>query len=212
LVDHHKHPGLGHLARSVSRVKVALSIVSLVSQLSPFRVGVGWFIWEVLLSIYWNNTWLYTNKQQDTATIQNTFNFICSLPKIYPNIRRNFLQIFNLLPYKFGRPAVSLRVRGATREHRFLYHSLLFLSIQKPEQHEPYIKKYQKINQAVEHFLFFTKFTFYDRERKKRRKCFKPGERCGEGGEPPRVTFDFEPDWLDAKGLPNSKCLALPTA
>jgi hypothetical protein len=28
---HHKHPGLGHLARSVSRVKVALYIVSLVS-------------------------------------------------------------------------------------------------------------------------------------------------------------------------------------
>jgi hypothetical protein len=36
---HHKHPGLGHLARSVSRVKVALSIVSLVSQLFSFRVG-----------------------------------------------------------------------------------------------------------------------------------------------------------------------------
>jgi hypothetical protein len=36
---HHKHPGLGHLARSVSRVKVALSIVSLVSKLFPFRVG-----------------------------------------------------------------------------------------------------------------------------------------------------------------------------
>jgi hypothetical protein len=36
---HHKHPGLGHLARSVSRVKVALSIVSLVSQLFSIRVG-----------------------------------------------------------------------------------------------------------------------------------------------------------------------------
>jgi hypothetical protein len=36
---HHKHPGLGHLARSVSRVKVALSIVSLVSQLFSFLVG-----------------------------------------------------------------------------------------------------------------------------------------------------------------------------
>jgi hypothetical protein len=34
-----KHPGLGHLARSVSRVKVALSNVSLVSQLFSFRVG-----------------------------------------------------------------------------------------------------------------------------------------------------------------------------
>jgi hypothetical protein len=33
---HHKHPGLGHLARSVSRVTVALSIVSLVSQLFSF--------------------------------------------------------------------------------------------------------------------------------------------------------------------------------
>jgi hypothetical protein len=36
---HHKHPGLGHLARSVSRVKVALSILSLVSQLFSFLVG-----------------------------------------------------------------------------------------------------------------------------------------------------------------------------
>jgi hypothetical protein len=36
---HHKHPGLGHLARSVSRVKVALSIVSLVSKLFSFLVG-----------------------------------------------------------------------------------------------------------------------------------------------------------------------------
>jgi hypothetical protein len=36
---HHKHPGLGHLACSVSRVTVALSIVSSVSQLFPFLVG-----------------------------------------------------------------------------------------------------------------------------------------------------------------------------
>jgi membrane protein YqaA with SNARE-associated domain len=36
---HHKHPGLGHLARSVSRVTVALSIVSSVSQLFCFLVG-----------------------------------------------------------------------------------------------------------------------------------------------------------------------------
>jgi hypothetical protein len=36
---HHKHPWLGHLARSVSRVKVVLSIVSLVSQLFSFPVG-----------------------------------------------------------------------------------------------------------------------------------------------------------------------------
>jgi hypothetical protein len=36
---HHKHPGLGHLARSVSKIKVALSIVPLVSQLFSFRVG-----------------------------------------------------------------------------------------------------------------------------------------------------------------------------
>jgi hypothetical protein len=36
---HYKHPGLGHLARSVSRVKFALSIVSLVSQLFSFLVG-----------------------------------------------------------------------------------------------------------------------------------------------------------------------------
>jgi len=37
-VYHHKHPGLGHLARSVSRVTVALSIVSSVSQLFSFLV------------------------------------------------------------------------------------------------------------------------------------------------------------------------------
>jgi hypothetical protein len=36
---HHKHPGLGHLARSVSRVKVALSIIPLVSKLFSFLVG-----------------------------------------------------------------------------------------------------------------------------------------------------------------------------
>jgi hypothetical protein len=36
---HHKHPGLGHLARSVSRLKVALYIISLVSQLFSFHVG-----------------------------------------------------------------------------------------------------------------------------------------------------------------------------
>jgi len=36
---HHKHPGLGHLARSVSRVTVVLSIASLVSQLFSFLVG-----------------------------------------------------------------------------------------------------------------------------------------------------------------------------
>jgi hypothetical protein len=36
---HHKHPWLGHLARSVSRVTVALSIVSSVSQLFSFIVG-----------------------------------------------------------------------------------------------------------------------------------------------------------------------------
>ena len=37
-------------------------------------------------------------------------------------------------------------------------------------------------------------------------------ERGGEGGEPLRVTFDFEPDRLDAKGLPNSKFGALSIA
>jgi hypothetical protein len=36
---HHKHSGLGHLARSVSRVTVALFIVSSVSQLFSFLVG-----------------------------------------------------------------------------------------------------------------------------------------------------------------------------
>jgi hypothetical protein len=36
---HHKHPGFGHLARSVSRITVALSIVSSVSQLFSFLVG-----------------------------------------------------------------------------------------------------------------------------------------------------------------------------
>jgi hypothetical protein len=34
---HHKHPGLGHLARSVSRITVALSIVSSVSQLQTYN-------------------------------------------------------------------------------------------------------------------------------------------------------------------------------
>jgi hypothetical protein len=36
---HHKHPGLGHLVRSVSRVTVVLSIVYSVSQLFSFLVG-----------------------------------------------------------------------------------------------------------------------------------------------------------------------------
>jgi hypothetical protein len=36
---HHKHPVLGHSARSVSRVTVVLSIVSSVSQLFSFLVG-----------------------------------------------------------------------------------------------------------------------------------------------------------------------------
>jgi hypothetical protein len=36
---HHKHPGLGHLARSVSTVTVALSKVSSVFQLFSFLVG-----------------------------------------------------------------------------------------------------------------------------------------------------------------------------
>jgi len=36
---HHKHPGLGHLARSFSRVTGVLSIVSLVSQVFSFLVG-----------------------------------------------------------------------------------------------------------------------------------------------------------------------------
>jgi len=36
---HHKHPGLGHLTRSVSRVTAALSIASSVSQLFSFLVG-----------------------------------------------------------------------------------------------------------------------------------------------------------------------------
>jgi hypothetical protein len=36
---HHKHPELGHLARFVSRVTVALSIVSSVSQMFSFLVG-----------------------------------------------------------------------------------------------------------------------------------------------------------------------------
>ena len=36
---HHKHPGLGHLTSSVSRVTAALSIASSVSQLFSFLVG-----------------------------------------------------------------------------------------------------------------------------------------------------------------------------
>jgi hypothetical protein len=38
-IYHHKHPGLGHLARSVFRVTVSLSIVSSVSRLFSFLVG-----------------------------------------------------------------------------------------------------------------------------------------------------------------------------
>jgi len=38
-VHHHKHPGLGHLTRSVSRVTADLSIASSVSQLFSFLVG-----------------------------------------------------------------------------------------------------------------------------------------------------------------------------
>jgi len=34
----------------------------------------------------------------------------------------------------------------------------------------------------------------------------------GVGGKPPRVMFNLEPDRLDTKGLPNSKCWALSTA
>jgi hypothetical protein len=37
--NNNKHPGLGHLVRSVSRVTVALSNVSSVSQLFSFLVG-----------------------------------------------------------------------------------------------------------------------------------------------------------------------------
>jgi hypothetical protein len=43
---HHKHPGLGHLARSVSRVTVALSIVSSASQLFSFLMGSSGVILE----------------------------------------------------------------------------------------------------------------------------------------------------------------------
>jgi hypothetical protein len=45
---HHKHPGLGHLDRSVSRVTVALSIVSSVSQLFSFLVGCS----EMILKVF----------------------------------------------------------------------------------------------------------------------------------------------------------------
>jgi hypothetical protein len=41
---HHKHPGLGHLACFVSRVTVALSIFSSVSQLFSFLVDCGGMI------------------------------------------------------------------------------------------------------------------------------------------------------------------------
>jgi hypothetical protein len=43
---HHKHPGFGRLARSVSRVTVALSIISSVSQLFSFLVGCSGMILE----------------------------------------------------------------------------------------------------------------------------------------------------------------------
>jgi hypothetical protein len=50
---HHKHPGLGHLARSVSRVKVAVSIVSLVSQLFSFLVGCKGMILKGYNASHW---------------------------------------------------------------------------------------------------------------------------------------------------------------
>ena len=43
---HHKHPGLGHLARSVSRVTVALSIVSSVFQMFSFLVSCSGVIFK----------------------------------------------------------------------------------------------------------------------------------------------------------------------
>jgi hypothetical protein len=48
LHHHHKHPGLGYLDRSVSRVTVALSIVSSVSQLVSFLVGCS----EMILNVF----------------------------------------------------------------------------------------------------------------------------------------------------------------
>jgi hypothetical protein len=45
--NNHKHPGLGHLARSVSRVTLVLSIVSSVYQLLSFLVGCNGMILKV---------------------------------------------------------------------------------------------------------------------------------------------------------------------
>jgi hypothetical protein len=47
----HKHPVLGHLARSVSRVTVALSIISSVSQLFSFLVGCSGMITIIITTI-----------------------------------------------------------------------------------------------------------------------------------------------------------------
>jgi hypothetical protein len=47
---HHKHPGLGHLARSVTRVNVALYIVSLVYM--NFNLPVGIFVFQYLFCAF----------------------------------------------------------------------------------------------------------------------------------------------------------------
>jgi len=50
---HHKHPGLGHLVRSVSRVTVAVSIVSSVSQLFSSLVGCSGMILKGFGFVAW---------------------------------------------------------------------------------------------------------------------------------------------------------------
>ena len=47
---HHKHPGLGNLTRSVSRVTSALSIASSVSQLFSFLVGCRGMIYYLIIT------------------------------------------------------------------------------------------------------------------------------------------------------------------
>jgi hypothetical protein len=81
IYHHHKHPGLGHLARSVSRVKVALSIISSVSQLFSFHVGCKahtereqlgdtWHLWYIKLG--GNNSTKDPRVGEKKYQVQNT--------------------------------------------------------------------------------------------------------------------------------------------
>jgi len=139
---------------------------------------------------------------------------------ISPVLCQRFIKIFSAISYKFSIyclinfSGLLFHFESVLQHKSTNFCSTLcpFLSIQKPDQREAYTEGYIKINQTVGHCPFYTNFTFYERESKKRRKCFSLWNGGREGGEPPRVTFDFEPDRLDPKGLSICKCWALSTA